>query len=340
MQKALTLLVLVCLTQGCFLIPDSVTGSSGKFMSDVINLEAFNSEYDDYNSALPMNKYGEMHLIFSSKRTRKTAFNLTYYAVDMRYNNQKDYPELLPLTGSGSDYHTTYAPSTTLADRANGNFNVLGPQVISFTYDLVSYGNTKPDPLTLFYADDSNGNLDIRYTSMNNGNTSDPQAFSLLNSEKDDAYPTFSYLGDRIYFCSNRDGNFDIYEVTIPHKETERPTLESLTKPAQYTIRKVTELSTPNDDKCPYLLGNTMVFVSDRPGGKGGFDIYYSTYSNGKWSEPVNAGDRINSKYNEYRPILPRLANFSYPLMIFSSDRPGGKGGYDLYMTGLVNKSL
>jgi hypothetical protein len=81
-----------------------------------------------------------------------------------------------------------------------------------------------------------------------------------------------------------------------------------------------------------------MVFISDRPGGQGGEDIYYSEYIDGKWSAPINVGPRINTASNEYRPILPDLSNFNYRLMIFSSNRPGGKGGYDLYMTGL--KSL
>ncbi len=38
--------------------------------------------------------------------------------------------------------------------------------------------------------------------------------------------------------------------------------------------------------------GNTMYFASNRPGGEGGFDIWYSEKtSNGKWGEPVNCGN-------------------------------------------------
>jgi hypothetical protein len=47
-------------------------------------------------------------------------------------------------------------------------------------------------------------------------------------------------------------------------------------------------------------------------------------------------GPEINSSYNEYRPVIGRDLLFENPFMVFSSDRPGGKGGFDLYFTGLT----
>lgn len=89
------------------------------------------------------------------------------------------------------------------------------------------------------------------------------------------------------------------------------------------------------DDKCPFTNGKLMVFSSDRPGGFGGFDLYYSFYENGNWSEPVNFGDKINTEFDEYRPITLHYYDFDNNLMIFSSNRPGGMGGFDLYYTGI-----
>jgi hypothetical protein len=77
-----------------------------------------------------------------------------------------------------------------------------------------------------------------------------------------------------------------------------------------------------------------MVFASDRPGGMGGFDLYYSIYKNGKWDSPVNMGPHINTSSNEYRPVVGFHQDFTNKYIIFSSDRSGGKGGYDLYFTG------
>lgn len=42
-------------------------------------------------------------------------------------------------------------------------------------------------------------------------------------------------------------------------------------------------------------------------------------------------GDKINSEYDEYRPIIVPFGEFDDTMLIFSSNRPGGKGGFDLY---------
>jgi hypothetical protein len=79
-----------------------------------------------------------------------------------------------------------------------------------------------------------------------------------------------------------------------------------------------------------------MVFTSDRSEGYGGFDLYYSKFQGNEWTTPVNLGEKINTSSNEYRPILiNEEIDPEKIMMIFSSDRPGGKGGYDLYWAGV-----
>lgn len=329
MKKLLPVIILF-LVFGCWppgMDPDK---KDGKFLSDVVNLEEINSEYDDYNSDLPSNRRGDLELVFSSRREKKDVLNLVHMHAYLDYDKRLSLRKGRKQNG-GVFLGDIYDNVGQLIGKANGNFNVYGPRLISLHDDLNSFGGAEDD-LFLFYADDSSGQMDIKYAKRG---PSGPEPVEYLNSPANDAYPTFSRMGDRLYFCSDRGGDFDIYEVKIPRKETEHITLESLVAPAKYELRKVEELSGPYNDKCPYIQEDMMVFVSDRPGGQGGEDIYYSEYKDGKWSTPINAGSRINTAYNEYRPILPRLSNFNYWLMIFSSNRPGGKGGYDLYMTGL-----
>jgi len=97
----------------------------------------------------------------------------------------------------------------------------------------------------------------------------------------------------------------------------------------EVVIAKDTILSSLYDDKCPSINNNLLVFTSNREGGYGGFDLWYSQLVENSWTTPVNFGSKINSEYDEYRPVTFRFLD--YDLMIFSSNRPGGKGGFDLY---------
>lgn len=310
----------------------------GRFMYDVDNLSEINSEYDDYNSNLPMNKYGFGYLVFSSKRDRKDYFNLVGFPIQISYNEKQEKP-FLDRTSSINYGETSWHGSYML--KANNEFNVLGPYFID-KYNLISYENS-PNYNMLLFSDDETGDFDIKaFYEDENGNISEKYLMDYLNSAKDDLYPYINFIGNEIYFCSNRDGNFDIYKATIGENETNYKTnlKEQILHPPHVTIEKIQVLSDENaDDKCPYLFGGQLlVFTSNRKGGQGGFDIYYSILnSNGNWTTPVNATDRINTPYDEYRPMLPIIGQFSYPLMIFSSNRPSGKGGFDLYMTGLVD---
>lgn len=71
-----------------------------------------------------------------------------------------------------------------------------------------------------------------------------------------------------------------------------------------------------------------LFFASDRAGGKGGLDIWYATIRNGnEYSDPINAGEVINSPDNEVTPFYDPEKNALY----FSSEWHDGLGGYDIH---------
>ncbi len=82
--------------------------------------------------------------------------------------------------------------------------------------------------------------------------------------------------------------------------------------------------------------GLSLYFASDRAGGFGGFDIWVSQRPsvNDPWGEPQNLGPNINTPFQENSPTL----TIDGHRLFFQSNRPGGFGGLDLYVSRRHNK--
>ncbi len=94
-------------------------------------------------------------------------------------------------------------------------------------------------------------------------------------------------------------------------------------KPFEYN--KVTEYSVGHPALSPD--GQVMYFVSDKPGGYGETDIYYTEkQADGSWGQPVNAGSTINTVGKEMFPAFDQQGN-----LYFSSDTHSGFGGLDVF---------
>jgi outer membrane protein OmpA-like peptidoglycan-associated protein/tetratricopeptide (TPR) repeat protein len=74
--------------------------------------------------------------------------------------------------------------------------------------------------------------------------------------------------------------------------------------------------------------GKTIYFSSNRPGGYGESDIWYSIYSKGRWSAPQNMGPTINTAGSEQVPFIAKDDQTLY----FNSDGHIGMGGNDLFV--------
>ncbi|MFM9950984.1 MAG: OmpA family protein [Saprospiraceae bacterium] len=76
--------------------------------------------------------------------------------------------------------------------------------------------------------------------------------------------------------------------------------------------------------------GRTVYFASERAGGKGGRDLWISQrQKSGRWGDPVNLGDSLNTTANEASPFIHPDGQTLY----FMSDGHPGMGGYDLFFS-------
>lgn len=72
--------------------------------------------------------------------------------------------------------------------------------------------------------------------------------------------------------------------------------------------------------------GKTLILSREE---KDNYDLYYSVFENGKWNEPVSLGNSINSSADETEASLYKDGNLLY----FSSNRNGGYGKFDIYVS-------
>jgi len=79
-------------------------------------------------------------------------------------------------------------------------------------------------------------------------------------------------------------------------------------------------------DSQPFIYDNRVLFfVSNRPGGKGGRDIWYSVLDDsGKWRDAKNL-EKLNSTNDEIAPFV------NDGILYFSSNQNNSFGGYDIY---------
>jgi outer membrane protein OmpA-like peptidoglycan-associated protein/predicted negative regulator of RcsB-dependent stress response len=171
--------------------------------------------------------------------------------------------------------------------------------------------------------DGSQGACDLYWSQLRKNGWTKPVPFSsIINSPDWDAQPTIGADNKTVIFTSNRPGtrgSMDLWQTT-------RGADGKWGKPENLGPT----INTPGKDHTPFLHpdGQTLFFASDSLPGMGGSDIFFSRRQpDGAWGAPQNLGYPINTGGEEGMLVVSLDGRRAY----FASDRPGGKGGLDLY---------
>lgn len=156
-----------------------------------------------------------------------------------------------------------------------------------------------------------------------NGSWTNASNITSLNTELDEGGAYVNAEGTIMFFviCKADDGfgDGDIYSAVNDSGRWSR-------------IRNLGKgINTKYWESMPYLSpgGDELFFVSDRPGGLGGTDIYVAKLlRNGTWGEPKNLGPDINTSDDEKSPLISPNGEMLY----FSSNGRGGAGGFDIFV--------
>jgi hypothetical protein len=145
-----------------------------------------------------------------------------------------------------------------------------------------------------------------------------------INSSSDDGPSSISADGLELYLSSDRPGGQGRLDLWV----TRRP---AVSEPWGDPVNLGPTVNSPDLDFCQHIWADGLILFisSDRPGGYGGRDIWVTTRKtrDDSWGTPVNLGPTINSSQQDQQPFIWVDGSILY----FSSSRPGGYGGLDIW---------
>jgi outer membrane protein OmpA-like peptidoglycan-associated protein len=159
-----------------------------------------------------------------------------------------------------------------------------------------------------------------------------------VNSEWDEYHPTLTGNSKEMLFTVRRPSD----EHTVcKHCQKEEDIYSSLQQNGIWQPRTKLEkpINTGNNEgaQCISSDGKYLFFtICSNEFGYGSCDIYWSKREENGWSEPKNCGPKVNTKYWESQPTISADGKTIY----FTSNRPGGHGGLDIWKTEVISEGI
>jgi len=146
-----------------------------------------------------------------------------------------------------------------------------------------------------------------------------------VNTADHEASISISWDGKYLFIYKSEKSDGNIYMSTWSDNKWSAP--EKLAAPVNSKYYENHACLSPD--------GQTLYFVSNRPGGFGGKDIWMAKrLGHNSWSKPVNLGPTINTEYDEDAPVILNDGVTLY----FSSKGHETMGGYDIFYS-ILNKN-
>jgi outer membrane protein OmpA-like peptidoglycan-associated protein len=150
-------------------------------------------------------------------------------------------------------------------------------------------------------------NLSIYSVAFDETISGTPKKLDLGDVEDSFMHPSIDTENNILYFSSNQ-GENDDYDLYLSK-------MDSLGKFS--TIQKLPQVNSAANEAFPYVFKNLLFFASNREGGMGNYDVYYSKMEEGQLSTPVLLPSPINSGSDDFSLSLLD----SLQLGFFSSNR-------------------
>ncbi len=182
------------------------------------------------------------------------------------------------------------------------------------------------DGQTLYYAaadrDDGKGKSDIYRATLDGLDWRGGENLDFpVNTGAWESHPSISADGKTLYFVSDRDGGLGGLDIWMTYRDEQGFW--------RVPVNMGAPINTEKDEVSPFIAsdGMTLYFASDGHPGLGGTDMFVSRKVGDAWSAPTNVGRPLNSENNDEFFALAAEGSTVY----FSSRRPSGFGGYDIY---------